>query len=235
MNAANHWPVNHEFLIQHLLLYNGHLFPMQCISWLNIALFLDGFNHWIWDCFYYDLCIVMYTLVLFLYAMMWLMVFGVLFLREQREHVKDLSCLSRSFSRIVLVDNNPFSFLLQPLNGIPCIPFYAGQPNDNQVLAICRSIFSNTQVNIFSILFDICFFRVQLMEAILPLLKHLSLEQDVRPILHERFRMPEWFEKQGLPMSDWIHDSSCSNWKCESIEIRGFNGFCNLSLLVNCF
>ncbi|KMZ75471.1 hypothetical protein ZOSMA_114G00680 [Zostera marina] len=101
---------------------------------------------------------------------------------EQREHVKDLSCLSRSFSRTVLVDNNPFSFLLQPLNGIPCIPFYAGQPNDNQ-----------------------------LMEAILPLLKHLSLEQDVRPILHERFRMPEWFEKQGLPMSDWIHDSSCSN------------------------
>lgn len=35
--------------------------------------------------------------------------------------------------RIVIVDNNPFSFLLQPLNGIPCIPFSAGQTHDTQV------------------------------------------------------------------------------------------------------
>jgi hypothetical protein len=53
--------------------------------------------------------------------------------REYREHVKDLSCLSKNPCRIVLVDNNPFSFLLQPLNGIPCIPFTAGQPHDTQV------------------------------------------------------------------------------------------------------
>ncbi|KAL3630586.1 hypothetical protein CASFOL_023570 [Castilleja foliolosa] len=51
---------------------------------------------------------------------------------QYREHVKDLSCLSKDFCRVVIVDNNPFSFLLQPLNGIPCIPFSPGQPHDNQ-------------------------------------------------------------------------------------------------------
>lgn len=53
--------------------------------------------------------------------------------RQYRDHVKDLSCLSKDLSRTVIVDNNPFSFLLQPLNGIPCIPFSAGQPHDGQV------------------------------------------------------------------------------------------------------
>lgn len=47
--------------------------------------------------------------------------------------MKDLSGLAKDLSRIVLVDNNPFSFLLQPLNGIPCIPFSAAQPCDDQV------------------------------------------------------------------------------------------------------
>ncbi|WVZ90497.1 hypothetical protein U9M48_036795, partial [Paspalum notatum var. saurae] len=51
---------------------------------------------------------------------------------EYGEHVKDLSCLSKDFQRIVLVDNNPYSFLLQPLNGIPCITFSVGQPVDDQ-------------------------------------------------------------------------------------------------------
>lgn len=46
--------------------------------------------------------------------------------REFREHVKDLSCLIKDLCRLVLVDNNPFSFLLQPLNGLPCISFSAG-------------------------------------------------------------------------------------------------------------
>ncbi|XP_030929346.1 CTD nuclear envelope phosphatase 1 homolog [Quercus lobata] len=91
---------------------------------------------------------------------------------EYREHVKDLSCISRNPCRIVIVDNNPFSFLLQPLNGIPCIPFSAGQPHDTQLL-----------------------------DVILPLLKHLSQQKDVRPALYERFHMPEWFQKQGIPYS----------------------------------
>ncbi|KAJ9180573.1 hypothetical protein P3X46_008796 [Hevea brasiliensis] len=87
-----------------------------------------------------------------------------------REHVKDLSCLSKDLCQIVIVDNNPFSFLLQPLNGIPCIPFSAGQPYDNQLL-----------------------------DVVLPLLKHLSLQKDVRPVLYERFHMPEWFQTHGIP------------------------------------
>lgn len=93
---------------------------------------------------------------------------------EYREHVKDLSCLSKDMRRTVIVDNNPFSFLLQPLNGIPCIPFSAGQPHD-----------------------------VQLLEVLLPLLKHLSQQMDVRPVLYERFHMPEWFQKHGIPASGW--------------------------------
>ncbi|XP_059456831.1 uncharacterized protein LOC132186786 [Corylus avellana] len=93
---------------------------------------------------------------------------------EYREHVKDLSCLSKNPCRVVLVDNNPFSFLLQPLNGIPCIPFTAGQPHDTQLL-----------------------------DVLLPLLKHLSQQKDVRPVLYERFHMPEWFQKQGIPNSAW--------------------------------
>ncbi|KAK9168129.1 hypothetical protein Syun_000269 [Stephania yunnanensis] len=91
---------------------------------------------------------------------------------EYREHVKDLSCLLTDLNRTVIVDNNPFSFLMQPLNGIPCIPFSAGQPYDEQLL-----------------------------EVLLPLLKHLSLQKDVRPILYERFHMPEWFQKHGIPAS----------------------------------
>ncbi|KAI5019073.1 hypothetical protein ZWY2020_043961 [Hordeum vulgare] len=60
--------------------------------------------------------------------------------------------------RVVLVDNNPYSFLLQPLNGIPYIRFSAGQPMDDQ-----------------------------LMRVIFPLLKHLSLQNDVRPALRRCF------------------------------------------------
>ncbi|KAG8390113.1 hypothetical protein BUALT_Bualt01G0049800 [Buddleja alternifolia] len=95
---------------------------------------------------------------------------------EYREHVKDLSSLSKDLCRIVIVDNNPFSFLLQPLNGIPCIPFSAGQSKDEQLL-----------------------------QVILPLLKHLSLQKDVRPVLYERFHMPEWFQKHGIPASGWTN------------------------------
>lgn len=91
---------------------------------------------------------------------------------ECREHVKDLSCLSKDLCRTVIVDNNPFSFLLQPLNGIPCVPFSAGQPKDDQLL-----------------------------EVLLPHLKQLSLQKDVRPVLYERFHMPEWFQMHGFPVS----------------------------------
>lgn len=42
------------------------------------------------------------------------------------------------------------------------------------------------------------------MGVILPLLKHLSLQKDVRHVLYERFHMPEWFQKHGIPPSDQI-------------------------------
>ncbi|CAK8566478.1 unnamed protein product [Lathyrus sativus] len=90
---------------------------------------------------------------------------------ENREHVKDLTCISKDLSHIVIVDNNPFSFLLQPNNGIPCVPFSAGQPNDTQLI-----------------------------DVILPLLKHLSDQKDVRHVLHDAFRMPEWFQQHGFPV-----------------------------------
>ncbi|KAK3135334.1 hypothetical protein QOZ80_5BG0417710 [Eleusine coracana subsp. coracana] len=92
---------------------------------------------------------------------------------QYRDHVKDLSCLSKDFHRIVLVDNNPYSFLMQPLNGIPCVTFTAAQPVDDQLMGV-----------------------------IFPLLKHLSLENDVRPALYETFRMPEWFQRQGITPID---------------------------------
>lgn len=63
--------------------------------------------------------------------------------REFREHVKDLSCLSKDLCRLVLVDNNPFSFLLQPLNGLPCISFSAEHPYDEQVMRLFIALKSN--------------------------------------------------------------------------------------------
>lgn len=93
---------------------------------------------------------------------------------KYREHVKDLSCLGRDLRRTVIIDNNPFSFVLQPLNGIPCVPF-TGEHSDDQ----------------------------QLLEVILPLLQYLALQDDIRPALDERFHMPAWFSKRGIPTSDW--------------------------------
>lgn len=93
---------------------------------------------------------------------------------KYREHVKDLSHLARDLHRTVIIDNNPFSFLLQPLNGIPCVSFTGAHSDDDQLL-----------------------------QVLLPLLKHLATQEDVRPVLYERFHMPAWFQKRGIPASDW--------------------------------
>lgn len=45
------------------------------------------------------------------------------------DHVKDLLRIGRDLRKTVLVDNNPLSFLLQPHNGVPAVPF-TGDPND---------------------------------------------------------------------------------------------------------
>lgn len=62
------------------------------------------------------------------------------------------------------------------------------------------------------------------MGVILPLLKHLSLHKDVRPILNEKFHMPEWFEQQGIPTKCWtlrevptVLPSSC--YQCTWIAV----------------
>lgn len=89
---------------------------------------------------------------------------------EHREYVKDLTCITKDLCNIVIVDNNPYSFLLQPDNGIPCVPFSAGQPHDTQLL-----------------------------DVILPILKDLSEQKDVRHVLYEKYHMPEWFQQQGIP------------------------------------
>ena len=82
--------------------------------------------------------------------------------REYREHVKDLSCVSKDFCRIVIVDNNPFSFILQPLNGIPCVPFSAGQHSDDQVTGDEHRSFSGSQLQLSKII------------LIFPCIKHFS-------------------------------------------------------------
>lgn len=122
--------------------------------------------------------------------------------REYREHVKDLSCLQRDLSRIVIIDNNPFSFLLQPLNGIPCIPFSPAQPSDNQVeTSLLIMAFSNEMVHSIRYSLALCSVMclLQLLEVLLPLLKLLALEKDVRPVLYDKFHMPEWFQVHGIP------------------------------------
>lgn len=56
--------------------------------------------------------------------------------------------------------------------------------------------------NLFTTFFFLNFFPLaQLLEVLLPLLNHLSLQKDVRPVLHERFHMPEWFQMHGIPAS----------------------------------
>lgn len=71
--------------------------------------------------------------------------------RQYRDHVKDLLSTSKNMCRTVIVDNNPFSFLLQPSNGIPCIAFSAGQPKDTQVLYQLRiSLLIHLQMIIYS-------------------------------------------------------------------------------------
>ncbi|CAL8471926.1 g11468 [Coccomyxa elongata] len=87
-----------------------------------------------------------------------------------QDYVKDLRRLGRCLSRTVLVDNDPFSGLLQPCNVVPASPFY-GDPSDRQ-----------------------------LMQELLPFLKGLSGLSDVRPTLGDIFNMPEYFFKHGYCM-----------------------------------
>ena len=64
-----------------------------------------------------------------------------------RDHVKDLSRLGRDLRRTVIIDNNPFSFLLQPENGVPCVPFFGHQADDTQVRGAGRQRYGNPGVH----------------------------------------------------------------------------------------
>ncbi|GJP43491.1 hypothetical protein CLOM_g2944 [Closterium sp. NIES-68] len=92
---------------------------------------------------------------------------------HMRQHVKDLSVLGRDLRRTVIIDNNPFAFLLQPVNGIPCVPFFGGEGSDRQLL-----------------------------QVLLPLVETLALQPDVRPFLNAQYRMPLWLRAHGVPVVD---------------------------------
>lgn len=86
------------------------------------------------------------------------------------KYTKDLSQLGRPPGRVVIVDNDPYAYVLQPSNGIT-VPTFRGDPNDDALLG-----------------------------TILPLCLALAGVRDVRPILARRFRMHEWFERRGCTM-----------------------------------
>jgi RNA polymerase II subunit A small phosphatase-like protein len=50
-----------------------------------------------------------------------------------QQYVKDLRRIGRCLSCTVLVDNDPFSGLLQPCNVVP-VPAFYGDPSDRCVL-----------------------------------------------------------------------------------------------------
>ena len=101
-----------------------------------------------------------------------------------QKNVKDLSVVCEktaddSLGRTVLLDNNPFSFVPQPENGVPVAPF-TGHPTDNELLG-----------------------------CLLPLLKALDEETDIRETLARRFRVREWLKRRGCkpPACSWAGGS----------------------------
>lgn len=81
--------------------------------------------------------------------------------------------LGRDVRRVVLVDNCLFSFLAQPRNGLPCLPYH-GAHVDTQLLSV-----------------------------ILPLLRSLSqVGGDIRPLLDNMFRVRQWLESKGYSTAD---------------------------------
>lgn len=56
-----------------------------------------------------------------------------------QDYVKDLSRLGRNLGRTVLVDNDPYSGLLQPCNLLPTNAYY-GESSDRWV-SICTNVY----------------------------------------------------------------------------------------------
>ena len=105
-----------------------------------------------------------------------------------QKNVKDLSVVCEktgadSLGRTVLLDNNPMAFVPQPENGVPVVPF-TGNPTDNELLG-----------------------------CLLPLLKALDAETDIREILAPRFRVREWLKRRGC-------DPPACSWPGGSLTVR---------------
>lgn len=84
-----------------------------------------------------------------------------------------MQVLGRDVRRVVLVDNCLFSFLAQPRNGLPCLPYH-GAAGDSQLLAV-----------------------------ILPLLRSLSqVGGDIRPLLDSMFHVRQWLASKGYSTRD---------------------------------
>eukprot|EP00051_Salpingoeca_urceolata_P010153 m.123748 g.123748 ORF g.123748 m.123748 type:complete len:388 (+) comp16600_c0_seq5:1250-2413(+) len=54
---------------------------------------------------------------------------------EDGDHVKDLDCLGRDLRRVIIVDDKPSKYRLQPHNGIKIKPF-TGDPDDRALLEL---------------------------------------------------------------------------------------------------
>lgn len=110
-------------------------------------------------------------------------------------------------SRCVLLDNNPFSFLQQPCNGIPVEPF-AGDADDRQapgslsgvsVAPPCGWLITDRLVLWWlTHVFACC---RQLLTVLLPMLESLSQVPDVRPCLAAKYGMASWFAERGYDVS----------------------------------
>lgn len=74
--------------------------------------------------------------------------------------LKDLRVVRKDLSKVILVDNNPVSFLLQPSNGIP-VPSFYDDANDHTL------------------------------ESLTKVLASLRELEDVRPRLHQLFRLAD--------------------------------------------
>ncbi len=75
-------------------------------------------------------------------------------------YVKDLSLLGRPLERVVLLDDNPASFMLHPDNGVPILPWFGGAEDRE-------------------------------LTALLPLLRSLQGDADVRPRLRQAYQLQE--------------------------------------------
>ena len=51
----------------------------------------------------------------------------------QGNYVKDLTCLGREMEKVIIIDNSPHSYALQPQNALP-ISSFIDDPNDNDLL-----------------------------------------------------------------------------------------------------